>query len=84
MDNLFFLFTLITSTNHTDNDLVMDVEIFCLYQKVVLLSYHKVRSGWLNHKLGVAICSCNDGLRPVIFKIEATDIESVIDYEPVQ
>ena len=22
---------------------------------------------------GVAICSCNDGLRPVIFKIEATD-----------
>ncbi len=25
---------------------------------------------------GVAICSCNDGLRPVIFKLEATDIES--------
>ena len=22
---------------------------------------------------GVAICSCNDGLRPVIFKLEATD-----------
>ena len=25
---------------------------------------------------GVAICSCNDGLRPVIFKLERTDIES--------
>ncbi len=26
---------------------------------------------------GVAIVSCNDGLRPVIFKLEATDITSV-------
>ncbi len=25
---------------------------------------------------GVAICSCNDGLRPVIFKLEATDVLS--------
>lgn len=25
---------------------------------------------------GGAICSCNDGLRPVIFKLEATNIES--------
>ena len=25
---------------------------------------------------GIAICSCNDGLRPVIFKIEATNVES--------
>ena len=33
---------------------------------------------------GVAICSCNDGLRPVIFKLEATDIDSEIDYTPVQ
>lgn len=33
---------------------------------------------------GVAICSCNDGLRPVIFKLEATDELSYIDYEPVQ
>lgn len=24
-------------------------------------------------KPGVSICSCNDGLRPVIFKLEATD-----------
>lgn len=33
---------------------------------------------------GVAICSCNDGLRPVIFKLEATDEESAIDYIPVR
>ena len=33
---------------------------------------------------GVAICSCNDGLRPVIFKLEATNEEAVIDYHPVK
>lgn len=33
---------------------------------------------------GVAICSCNDGLRPVIFKLEATDQEATITYTPVQ
>ena len=38
---------------------------------------------WID-KPGVAICSCNDGLRPVIFKLEATDEESVIDYTPVR
>ena len=32
----------------------------------------------------VAICSCNDGLRPVIFKLEATDEEAEIDYIPVR
>ena len=32
---------------------------------------------------GVAICSCNDGLRPVIFKLEATDRTSEINYTPV-
>ena len=32
---------------------------------------------------GVAICSCNDGLRPVIFKLEATDKISKIDYTPI-
>ncbi len=32
---------------------------------------------------GVAICSCNDGLRPVIFKLKSTDELSVIDYEPI-
>ena len=38
---------------------------------------------WIR-KPGVAICSCNDGLRPVIFKLEATDEESKINYTPVQ
>lgn len=38
---------------------------------------------WIK-KPGVAICSCNDGLRPVIFKLEATDETASIDYTPVQ
>lgn len=38
---------------------------------------------WIK-KPGVAICSCNDGLRPVIFKLEATDIDAEIDYKPVK
>ena len=33
---------------------------------------------------GVAICSCNDGLRPVTFKLEATGETSHMDYEPVR
>ena len=38
---------------------------------------------WIK-KPGVAIVSCNDGLRPVIMKLEATDEKSKIDYEPVE
>lgn len=38
---------------------------------------------WISRP-GVAICSCNDGLRPVIFKLEATDEEAAINYEPVR
>ena len=41
-------------------------------------------NGDWTRKPGVAICSCNDGLRPVIFKLEATDKEAVIDYTPVR
>jgi uncharacterized repeat protein (TIGR04076 family) len=37
---------------------------------------------WIR-KPGVAICSCNDGLRPVIFKLEATDLTSSIDYQAI-
>ena len=33
---------------------------------------------------GVAICSCNDGLRPVIFKLETTNEISEINYTPVE
>ena len=38
---------------------------------------------WIREK-GVAICSCNDGLRPVIFNLEATDEEATPDYTPVR
>ena len=43
-----------------------------------------VGSGDWIKKPGVAIVSCNDGLRPVIMKLEATDEESKIDYTPVE
>lgn len=59
-----------------------------IYQYVFALSHGAENSlfyygDWIRKK-GVAICSCNDGLRPVIFKLEATDEESVIDYTPVR
>lgn len=38
---------------------------------------------WIKEK-GIAICSCNDGLRPVIFKLETTKNEAHIDYKPVR
>ena len=38
---------------------------------------------WIKNP-GVAICSCNDGLRPVIMKLEATEEEAVINYVPVK
>lgn len=38
---------------------------------------------WIRKK-GVAIVSCNDGLRPVIFKLEATDKASELDYKPIE
>lgn len=59
-----------------------------IYQYVFALA-HGAGNGlfyygdWIR-KPGVAVCSCNDGLRPVIFKLEDTDEESVIDYEPVR
>ncbi|MCH5162708.1 MAG: TIGR04076 family protein [Clostridiales bacterium] len=54
-----------------------------IYQYVFALS-HGARDGlfyygdWIKEK-GVAICSCNDGLRPVIFKLEATDEQSTAE-----
>ena len=38
---------------------------------------------WIR-KPGLAICSCNNGLRPVIFKLEATEEKSVMEYTPVR
>lgn len=56
-----------------------------VYQYVFALSHGVGESlfyyeDWIKTP-GVAICSCNDGLRPVIFKLEATDIMSEIDYD---
>ena len=33
---------------------------------------------------GVAIVSCNDGLRPVIMKLQATDEDAKIEYTPIE
>ena len=59
-----------------------------IYQYVSALSHGAGETlfyygDWIR-KPGVAICCCNDGLRPVIFKLEATEEESVIDYTPVR
>lgn len=61
-----------------------------IYQYVFALAHGVGEDGGLFYygdwirKPGVAICSCNDGLRPVIFKLEATDEASTLDYEPVR
>lgn len=49
--------------------------VFALSHGVDDLFYY---GDWIKEK-GVAIVSCNDGLRPVIFKIEKTDIDSNIN-----
>lgn len=59
-----------------------------IYQYVFALAHNNGKEvfyfgDWVR-KPGVAICSCNDGLRPVIFKIEATEEEAELNYEPVQ
>lgn len=38
---------------------------------------------WMRES-GRAIVSCNDGLRPVIMKLEATDIPAELSYEPLR
>ena len=56
-----------------------------IYQYVFALSHGAKNfyyGDWIR-KDGVAICSCNDGLRPVIMKIEATDKKSKINYKPI-
>ena len=59
-----------------------------IYQYVFALAHGAEKElfyygDWIRRP-GVAICSCNDGLRPVIFKLEATDEVSQIDYTPVR
>lgn len=59
-----------------------------IYQYAFALA-HGAQSGlfyygdWIKEP-GVAICSCNDGLRPVIMKLEAMSEQSEIDYTPVR
>ena len=60
-----------------------------VYQYVFALAHGMGQNGelfyygdWIR-KPGVAICSCNDGLRPVLFKIERTELKSDLDYTPV-
>lgn len=59
-----------------------------IYQYVFALSHGADNDlfyygDWIK-KPGTAIVCCNDGLRPVIFKLEATDEISKIDYAPVR
>lgn len=59
-----------------------------IYQYVFALSHGADKvlfyyGDWIK-KPGVAICSCNDGIRPVIFKIEATDEAASVNYDPVR
>lgn len=59
-----------------------------IYQYVFALAHGSGKDlfyygDWIR-KPGVAICSCNDGLRPVIFKLEATEEKSQIDYVAVR
>lgn len=59
-----------------------------IYQYVFALSHGMGEElfyygDWIR-KPGVAICSCNDGLRPVIFKLEATAEQATIGYEPIR
>ncbi len=49
--------------------------VFALSHGVDNLFYY---GDWIK-KPDIAIVSCNDGLRPVIFKLETTDIESTSD-----
>ena len=77
-----------TSNDYAKPDGLCDEAWKAIYQYVFALA-HGAGAGtfyygdWLKTP-GVAICSCNDGLRPVIFKLEATDEESAIDYIPVR
>lgn len=57
-----------------------------IYQYVFALSHGAdlfYYQDWIKEK-GVAICSCNDGLRPVIMKIERTEEDSKISYTPIK
>ncbi|MBR2445940.1 MAG: TIGR04076 family protein [Clostridia bacterium] len=76
------------SANHIDSikELIKCPEGFChtawncIYQYVFALANGGGKQGFFyddwTKEPGIAISSCNDGFRPVIFKLEATDIPS--------
>lgn len=73
--------------DYTKPDGLCDEAWKAIYQYVFALAHGMGKEtfyygDWIR-KPGVAICSCNDGLRPVIFKLEATEEEAVINYTPV-
>ncbi len=55
-----------------------------IYQYVFALANGGGKEGFFYNdwakEPGVAISCCNDGFRPVVFKIEATDEESIKDF----
>ena len=59
-----------------------------IYQYVFALAHGSGKEvfyfgDWIR-KPGVAICSCNDGIRPVISKLESTEEEASLNYTPVR
>lgn len=74
--------------DHAKPDGLCDEAWKAIYQYVFALAHGADKQlfyygDWIREP-GVAICSCNDGLRPVIFKLEATDTVSEMEYEPVR
>ena len=65
--------------DHAKPDGFCDEAWKAIYQYVFAMA-HGVSEIWYYHDWidipGVAIVSCNDGIRPVIMKLEATDIKS--------
>lgn len=55
-----------------------------IYQYVFAMAHGAPDDTWYYgdwiRKPGVAIVSCNDGLRPVIFKLETTDIKAIASF----
>ena len=65
-----------------------EIKNFGAYVQVFALAHGAGKSlfyygDWIKNP-GVAIVSCNDGLRPVIMKLEATDEKSKIGYQPIE
>ena len=74
--------------DYTKPDGLCDEAWKAIYQYVFALAHGAGETlfyygDWIKEP-GVAICSCNDGLRPVIFKLEATALPAQMTYQPVR